>query len=106
MKKAKYCINTRDENSTKNIITYECNKCFKSFTSNHGRNKHQEKCKYINNDSVVEILKNQLNEINQQNRDLQNNLNKLADNAVSKSTTSIINNNKKTILINNKKNII
>ena len=100
LKKAKYCINTRDENSTKNIITYECNKCFKSFTSNHGRNKHQEKCKYINNDSVVEILKNQLNEINQQNRDLQNNLNKLADKAVSKSTTSIINNNKDNKIVN------
>ena len=55
LKKAKYCINTRDENSTKNIITYECNKCFKSFTSNHGRNKHQEKCKYINNDSNLSI---------------------------------------------------
>ena len=41
-----------------------------------------------------------LNEINQQNRDLQNNLNKLADKAVSKSTTSIINNNKDNKIVN------
>jgi len=100
IKKAKYCANlTKDISERDTIINYECNKCLKTFTSNQTRNKHQDKCKYIN-DSVVEILKNQLNEINQQNRDLQNNLNKLADKAVSKPTSIVNNNNKDNKIVN------
>jgi hypothetical protein len=112
IKKTKRCIKLREEET--NIVRYECVKCFKNYTCNRNLKKHIEKCegnfdKKIENyenkieeleNAIITLHKNQLNELKEQNRDLQNNLNKLADKAVSKSTTSIINNNKDNKIVN------
>ena len=113
IKKTKRCIKLREEET--NIVRYECVKCFKSYTCNRNLKKHIEKCegnfdKKIENyenkieeleNAIITLHKNQLNELKEQNRDLQNNLNKLADKAISKPTTSTsINSN----LINNQYN--
>jgi hypothetical protein len=113
IKKTKRCIKLRDEQF--DIIKHECNKCLKTFTCNQNLKKHLQKCegdfdnKIKKYEKKIEELENsfkvfrenQIVKLEEQNKDLQTSINKLADKAISKSTTSTsINSN----LINNQYN--